>query len=189
MFKFLPLVQEMAALVVELSTTFNCPGRLNAQMRKLEIFSRFKKIMMKKLRLGTSLVAQWLRICLPMQETRARSLVREVPTCHGAAKPVCHNYWACSLEPMNHNYWACTPQLLKPAHPEPVLHNKKSPHSPQLEKSPRAAMKTQRSQKNKKNTKNYPWILYLILMKLVSIQSKYLWGPMPWRKQPELRSV
>ena len=30
--------------------------------------------------LGTSLVAQWLRIRLPMQGTRVRSLVREDPT-------------------------------------------------------------------------------------------------------------
>ena len=41
---------------------------------------------------GTSLVAQWLRIRLPMQGTRVRALVREDPTGHGAPKPVCHNY-------------------------------------------------------------------------------------------------
>ena len=39
-----------------------------------------------------SLVAQWLRICLPMQGTRVRALVREDPTCRGATKPVRHNY-------------------------------------------------------------------------------------------------
>ena len=44
------------------------------------------------LALGTSLVAQRLRIRLPMQGTRVRSLVREDPTCRGATKPVCHNY-------------------------------------------------------------------------------------------------
>ena len=53
----------------------------------------------------TSLVVQWLRICLPMQGTRVQSPVREDPTCHGATKP------------MHHNYWACAPQLLKPVHP------------------------------------------------------------------------
>ena len=37
---------------------------------------------------GVSLVAQWLRIRLPMQGTR----VQEDPTCHGATKPVHHNY-------------------------------------------------------------------------------------------------
>ena len=39
-----------------------------------------------------SLVAQWLRICLPMQETRVRALVWEDPTCRGATGPVSHNY-------------------------------------------------------------------------------------------------
>ena len=36
------------------------------------------------LTIGTSLVAQWLRICLPVQGTWVRALVREDPTCHGA---------------------------------------------------------------------------------------------------------
>ena len=40
---------------------------------------------------GTSLVAQCLRIHLPMQETRVRALVREDPTCCGATKPERHN--------------------------------------------------------------------------------------------------
>ena len=39
-----------------------------------------------------SLVAQWLRIRLPMQETRVRALVREDPTCHRTTKSVRHNY-------------------------------------------------------------------------------------------------
>ena len=39
-----------------------------------------------------SLVAQWLRICLPIQGTRVRALVWEDPTCHGATGPVSHNY-------------------------------------------------------------------------------------------------
>ena len=97
----------------------------------------------------TSLVAQWLRIHLPMQGTQVRALAREDPTCHGATKPVCHNYWACALEPMSHNYWARVPQLLKPVRLEPVLRNKRShhkrrpltttksrPRSPQVEKAP-----------------------------------------------------
>ena len=79
---------------------------------------------------GTSLVAQWLRIRLPMQGTWVRALVREGPTCCGAAKPVCHNSWACTLEPMSHNYWVHVLQLLKPACLEPVLchHNEKPAH-------------------------------------------------------------
>ena len=41
---------------------------------------------------GDSLMVQWLRICLPMQGTRVRSLVWEDPTCRRATKPVHHNY-------------------------------------------------------------------------------------------------
>ena len=78
---------------------------------------------------GASLVAQWLRVCLPMKETRVRALIWEDPTCRGATKPVRHNYWACILEPPSHNYWAHVTQLLKPMRLEPVLRNKKSHHS------------------------------------------------------------
>ena len=42
--------------------------------------------------MGASLVAQWSRICLPMQGTRVRALVWEDPTCRGATRPVSHNY-------------------------------------------------------------------------------------------------
>ena len=42
--------------------------------------------------LGASLVAQWLRVCLPMKGTWVRALVWEDPTCRGAAGPVSHNY-------------------------------------------------------------------------------------------------
>ena len=37
-----------------------------------------------------SLVAQWLRVRLPMQGTRVRALVWEDPACRGAAGPVSH---------------------------------------------------------------------------------------------------
>ena len=98
---------------------------------------------------GASLMAQWLRIRLPMQGTRVRALVREDPTCRGATKPVCHNYWACTVEPSCCNYWARVPQLLKRVCLEPVLCNreatamkspctstKSSPRSLQLERKP-----------------------------------------------------
>ena len=45
-----------------------------------------------KLFSGTSLVAQWLRIRLPVQGTQVRALVWEDPTCRGATKPMRHNY-------------------------------------------------------------------------------------------------
>ena len=75
---------------------------------------------------GASLVAQWLRIQLPMQGMRVRALVWEDPTCCGATKPMRHNYWACTLEPKSHNYWAHMSQLLKPVLLEPMLRDKRS---------------------------------------------------------------
>ena len=75
---------------------------------------------------GASLVEQRLRVRLPIQGTQALALVWEDPTYHGAAKPMCHNCWAYTLEPMSHNYWACMPQLLKSVCLEPMLHNKRS---------------------------------------------------------------
>ena len=50
-----------------------------------------------------SLVVQWLGICLAMQRTWFQSLVREDAPCHGATKPVGHNYWAPILEPVLRN--------------------------------------------------------------------------------------
>ena len=41
---------------------------------------------------GASPVAQWLRICLPMQGTRVQALVWEDPTCRRATEPMSHNY-------------------------------------------------------------------------------------------------
>ena len=84
---------------------------------------------LKKLHCRASLVAQWLRIHLPIQGTRVQALVREDPTCHKASKPVRYNYWPCALEPTSHSYWAHVPQLLKPACLEPVLRNKRSHHN------------------------------------------------------------
>ena len=52
-------------------------------------------------------MAQWLRVCLPMQGARVRALVWEDLTCRGAAGPVSHNYWACASG-------ACAPQQERP---------------------------------------------------------------------------
>ena len=103
-----------------------------------------------EINMGTSLVAQWLRIHLPMQGTRVWALVREDPTCRGATKPV------------RLNYWAHMPQLPKTTDLEPVLCNKEKPpqweaRAPQrrvaalttTRESPRAATKTQHSQKHR----------------------------------------
>ena len=43
-----------------------------------------------KMAFGASLVAQWLRVRLPMRGTRVRAPVREDPTCRRDAGPVSH---------------------------------------------------------------------------------------------------
>ena len=86
-------------------------------------------------------MAQWLRICLPMQGTRVRALVWEDPTCCGATGPVS--------------------QTTEPARLEPVLRNKRGRDSERTahrdeewpllaaaRESPRTETKTQRSHKN-----------------------------------------
>ena len=67
----------------------------------------FAKICLQNLQFGASLVAQWLRVCLPMQGTRVRAVVWEDPTCRGATEPMSHNYWACASG-------ACAPQQERP---------------------------------------------------------------------------
>ena len=72
-------------------------SRLHASNTNPHIVTRVtqpstKVFCLKVAKIGTSLVAQWIRIRLPIQGTRVRALVREDPTCHGATKPVHHNY-------------------------------------------------------------------------------------------------
>ena len=124
----------------QISSTYKTPLLVNA------LLFTYLQGRVKLLPIRASLVAQWLTICLPMQGTWVKTLVREDPTCRGATKPVRHNYQACAVEPTSHNYWACAPQLLKPASPcsatreatavrSPRTATKSSPRSPQLEKA------------------------------------------------------
>ena len=69
---------------------------------------------------GPSLVVQWLRIRLLMQETQAQSLVWEDPTRSGATKPMGHDYCACVSR-------AHKRQLLSLS-PGPVNHHERSRH-------------------------------------------------------------
>ena len=98
----------------------------------------FKCILLKfKAHGRTSLVAQHLRICLPMEGTRVWSLSLADFTCCRATEPVstaaepsCHSYWSqWAPGPTSCNYWACLLQPLKPAHLKPVLHNRRSPRN------------------------------------------------------------
>ena len=74
---------------------------------------------------GTLLVAQWLRIHLPMQGTWVRALRFEPwsgKISHAAQQ----------LSPRATTTEARMPQLLKPVHLEPVLRNKRSHRSEKL---------------------------------------------------------
>ena len=95
-----------------------------------------------KLPCQTSLVAQWIRIHLPVQGTWVGPLVQEDLTCHGATKPVRHNYWTCALEPMRCSYWSLQAESLCSATREA--------RALQLQSSPWAAMKTRCNHKFKK---------------------------------------
>ena len=85
-----------------------------------------------------------------MQEIPVQTLIREDPTCQGATKPTCRDYWACALRPRSQSSWAHVPQILKPVCPRAnapqqekppqwaacTLQLESSPCSPQLEKNP-----------------------------------------------------
>ena len=76
-----------------------------------------------------------------MQGTQVLFLVWEDPTCSRATKSMSHNYWG-------HMPRAHAPQQEKPQQWEDQAQQlETSPRSPQLEKSPNAATKTQHSQK------------------------------------------
>ena len=97
--------------------TFNGIYLAKGSHKRFVAHSQYKSRQFLKINRETSLVLQWLRVCLPMQGTWVRSLVQQDSTCCGAAKPVCHNYWTCALEPSGCNYWAHMPQVLKAVHP------------------------------------------------------------------------
>ena len=90
-----------------------------------------------------SLVAQWLRIHLPLQGSRAQVLVQEDSTCRGAMahapqllSPCAATTEALSLEPVlrrNKSHHTGSPRTAM----------KRSPHGPQPEKSLHAVMETQ----------------------------------------------
>ena len=79
----MPLIYMYILYTLELrALTLNEKKKKGAEEKKLS----------KRREAGTSLVAQWLRICLPVQGTQVRALVWEDPTCRGATRPVSHNY-------------------------------------------------------------------------------------------------
>ena len=69
---------------------------LKRQINRKKFFCTYKSshedMRPKDSQVGASLVAQWLRICLPLQGTQVRAPVWEDPTCRGATRPVSPNY-------------------------------------------------------------------------------------------------
>ena len=97
---------------------------------------------------GTSLVVQWMGVCLPMRGTRARCLGPVNSTCLRATKPLRHTYWAHALElwatapePVCQNCWGlhawiqCSTIREGTTIRNPHLTRKNSPCSLQLEKA------------------------------------------------------
>ena len=62
-----------------------------AKKRSLSLWSVKKREALKP-PMKTSLVVQWLRICLPIQGTWVQSLVQEDSTCCRTTKSIHHNY-------------------------------------------------------------------------------------------------
>ena len=84
------------------ATTSPKPWRTRAAFFVVFMWIQCQSLVQRNSR--TSLVVQWLRICLPMQGTWVQSSVWKDPTCWGATKPRCHNYWSTSaLEPVPRN--------------------------------------------------------------------------------------
>ena len=113
-----------------------------AEIWSLYFTTRLNKLtfmLVCKIKFWTSLVVQWLRMCLPMQGTQVPSLVQEDSTCHKATKPVGQNYWARALEPACLSCWSpCTLELTL-CNEKPKPHNKRVAHTQQ--RGPSTAIK------------------------------------------------
>ena len=83
----------------------------------------FEKLWIKRYLARASLVGQWLRVHLPMQETLVWSPIQEDPTCLWVTKPMGRNYWACAVDPGSHNHWVMCHKSSSTL--EHVLYNKR----------------------------------------------------------------
>ena len=68
----------------------------NLKKKKKQTYRIFQKT--EKSGFRAFMVVQGLKICLPMQDMQVPFLVGEDCTCHGATKPVIHNYWSCTSQ-------------------------------------------------------------------------------------------
>ena len=92
--------------------------------------------------LGTSLVVQWIKICLPMKGRLAQSLAGKIRHATRQLKPVCQSH---TLEPL-----ATTREVVASwshCNEKPVHCNGEQPLLTTTRESPYAAMKTLHSQK------------------------------------------
>ena len=94
-----------------------------SQLSRWEMVSQFNFF-------WTSLVVEWIKICLPMQGTQVWSLVWEDLTCHGATKPESHNCTETHL-PRAH----ALQQQRPPQWDTHILQRRVAPQSLQLEKA------------------------------------------------------
>ena len=92
-------------------------------------------------------MAQWIRIHMPVQETWVRALVWEDPACHGATKPMHHDY--CSRAPSLCSTREATAGGAGAARLE------RSPCSPQLEKARAEQPRPSSTKKTKKKKVNF----------------------------------
>ena len=120
--------------------TWDAPGPVLLPKAPNVITNLFWKYMSRINIPGASLVAQWLRICLPIQGTRVRALVWEDPTCCGATRSVSHNYWACASG-------ACALQQERQRQWEARARDEEWPPLATTRESPCTETKTQHSQK------------------------------------------
>ena len=96
----------------------------------------YLKLRLEVTEIWTFLVAQWLRILLPVQGPRVPFPLRKGSTCQGAMKPMGNNYWTCTLEPMLCNKKShCSPQLEKARAQQWSLGTAKNKHTHTQKKS------------------------------------------------------
>ena len=120
-----------------------CNPGPSSEPQNLEAGKKKKKLQ-KNEQGWTSLMTQWVRICLPMQGTWVWSLIWEDPTCCRTTKPISHNHWACAYDPVSRNYWSpCAYSLCSGVREATAVI---SPRTATRESPPRPT-KTQHSQK------------------------------------------
>ena len=123
-FTFITKIKKKRHRISSIDSGKKCLANSNIHSDKTSQKTRNKKDLS-----WASLVAQWLRICLPMQGTRVRALVWEDPTCRRATGP--HEPQLLSLR-----VWSlCSATREAAIVRGPCTAMKSGPRLPQLEKA------------------------------------------------------